>query len=232
MCLDGVIQCTERDEHAYQEMMAHAPLFSHPKPVKVLVVGGGDGGVLREIAKHPSVKEIHICEIDEQVISISREHLPQLGVGFDDPRVQIHIECGAAFMKRHKGEFDVIVCDTSDPVGPAADLFSNSFYTTLHEALTENGVVASQGECMWLHAEMMRELINHAKTLFKDVGYLSISIPTYPCGQIGALLCCKGKTRALKPRPCDLELMYYDEAVHLAAGTLPRFARRALYGKA
>lgn len=114
LVLDGVIQVTERDEHAYQEMIAHLPLFAHPNPKKVLVIGGGDGGVLREVAKHPGVEEIVECEIDEGVISVSKKYLPTLAKGYDDPRVSVQIMDGAKFLEENQETFDVIITDSSD----------------------------------------------------------------------------------------------------------------------
>lgn len=108
LVLDGVIQVTERDEFAYQEMMAHIPLFAHPNPEKVLVIGGGDGGILREIAKHPGVKEIYICEIDGDVIDYSKKYLPSLAKGYEDPRVTVKVMDGAIFMEENQDNFDIM----------------------------------------------------------------------------------------------------------------------------
>jgi len=118
LVLDGVIQVTEMDEFAYQEMITHIPLFSHPSPKSVLVIGGGDGGVLREVARHLSVEKIVICEIDEDVIEKSKIYLPGLAKGYDDPRVKVKVMDGNIFMAQNPGTFDVIITDSSDPIGP------------------------------------------------------------------------------------------------------------------
>lgn len=145
LALDGVIQVTERDEFSYQEMIAHIPLYAHPNPKRVLVIGGGDGGVLREIARHQGVEEIVICELDSDVIEVSKKYLPSLAKGYDDPRVTVHVMDGAKFMDENPGSFDVIITDSSDPVGPANVLFETPFYKAMHSALREGGIVCTQG---------------------------------------------------------------------------------------
>ena len=127
LVLDGIIQLTEFDEFAYQEMLAHVPLFAHPHPEKILVIGGGDGGILREATRHDTITEIDFCEIDEDVISVSKEFLPSLACGFDDSRVRVHIGDGSAFITRHKKAYDVIIVDSSDPIGPGEKLFEYPF---------------------------------------------------------------------------------------------------------
>lgn len=149
LVLDGIIQLTERDEFGYQEMMAHLPLFAHPNPETVLVIGGGDGGVLREIVKHSCVNTIDFCEIDPEVIEVAKKYLPGLARGFDDPRVEIHIQDGNEFVAGKQGEYDVIIVDSSDPVGPGEALFEKPFYENLKQALKPGGVVATQGESFY-----------------------------------------------------------------------------------
>ena len=237
--LDGVIQVTERDEHAYQEMIAHLPLYSHPNPKKVLVIGGGDGGVLREVAKHPAVEEIVECEIDEGVILASKKYLPSLSCGYDDPRVRVEIADGAEFLKNHKDSFDVIITDSSDPIGPASVLFETPFYNAMHESLRDGGIVCTQGECMWLHVDLIRPLVDSIKTRFEAVEYAYTTIPTYPSGQIGFIIATKKggsrgtcKTPATRP-PAEVQkgLRYYTPEIHEASFVLPAFARRAILGE-
>ncbi|CAA2934834.1 Spermidine synthase [Olea europaea subsp. europaea] len=136
LVLDGVIQLTERDECAYQEMITHLPLCSILKPKKVLVIGGGDGGVLREVARHSSVEKIDICEIDKMVVDVSKQFFPSVALGFQDPRVTLHIGDGVAFLNAvPKGTYDAIIVDSSDPVGPAQELFEKPFFESLAKAL-------------------------------------------------------------------------------------------------
>jgi len=234
--LDGVIQVTERDEFAYQEMITHIPLYAHPNPKKVLVIGGGDGGVLREVAKHPGVEEIVICELDADVIEVSKKYLPSLAKGYDDPRVKVHIMDGAKFMDANKASFDVIITDSSDPIGPAGVLFETPFYKAMHESLREGGIVCTQGECMWLHIDIIKPLMDSIAQVYTDVGYAYTTIPTYPSGQIGFIIATKGRGSCSQParKPSDdvqKTLRYYTPELHSAAFVLPAFAKRAILGE-
>jgi spermidine synthase len=237
-------------------MMAHIPLYSHPNPKKVLVIGGGDGGVIREIARHPSITDIVICELDADVISVSKQYLPSMAVGFTDPRVTVHIMDGAKFMAQHKSTFDIIITDSSDPVGPASVLFETPFYTAMYESLRPGGIVCTQGECIWLHLNLIRPLIKAITPLFQTVEYAYVTIPSYPSGQIGFVIATKAAddtaeeeeekdeigddtTKRLKtdvgckfPKRIPEEgarLKYYTPEVHSAAFVLPAFAKKAIF---
>jgi len=230
LVLDGVIQVTERDEFSYQEMMAHIPLFSHPNPKKVLVIGGGDGGILREICKHKEVEEIIICELDQMVIDVSKKYLPSTAIGYDDPRVKIHLGDGAAFMQARKADFDVILVDSSDPVGPAETLYQETFYHCVKDALRPKGIVCTQGECQWLHLELIKNLLSFSSKIFSTAEYAYTCIPTYPSGQIGFIIGSLGDSCKVPRRKCDIpNLKYYNSDIHTAAFILPEFARKALY---
>eukprot|EP00608_Synchroma_pusillum_P012450 CAMPEP_0198442498 /NCGR_PEP_ID=MMETSP1452-20131203/66843_1 /TAXON_ID=1181717 /ORGANISM="Synchroma pusillum, Strain CCMP3072" /LENGTH=155 /DNA_ID=CAMNT_0044163123 /DNA_START=1 /DNA_END=464 /DNA_ORIENTATION=+ len=146
LVLDGVIQFTERDEFAYQEMITHLPIFAHAGPKKVLIVGGGDGGVLREVCRHQSVEEITMCEIDDRVVALAREYFPTtMATCFEDPRLTLRFQDAAEFLASEaaQGAFDVIICDSSDPVGPAESLFKPEFYESMHRALAPGGVLCT-----------------------------------------------------------------------------------------
>jgi len=236
LCLDDVIQVTENDEFSYQEMITHIPINCHPNPEKVLVIGGGDGGAVRELDKHPNVKEIVLCEIDEEVIEISKKFVPFLASGFQSEKLTINIGDGFEFMKNHKNSFDVIITDSSDPIGPAASLFQKSYYELLKQALRPGGIVCSQGECMWLHLDIIKELMNDCKGLFPVVDYAYTSIPTYPSGSIGFILCSLNPDTSFK-KPIfkvddnladELQLRYYSDKIHEASFALPRFVMKAL----
>ena len=146
LVLDNVIQCTERDEFSYQEMITHLAMFAHPSPKRVLVIGGGDGGVLREVVKHEMVEEATLVDIDEAVIRLSKEFLPGMSVGFEDKRCTAIVGDGFEYLKQHKGEYDVIITDSSDPDGPAESLFQASYFELLDGALREGGIITTQGE--------------------------------------------------------------------------------------
>ena len=145
LVLDNVIQCTERDEFSYQEMITHLAMNSHPNPQKVLVIGGGDGGVLREVVKHDTVTEAVLCDIDEAVIRVSKKYLPGMAIGYQHPSVKVHIGDGFQFLRDYKNSFDVIITDSSDPDGPAETLFQKPYFQLLHDALREGGVITTQG---------------------------------------------------------------------------------------
>ncbi|CAN6461772.1 unnamed protein product [Victoria cruziana] len=191
LVLDGVIQVTERDECAYQEMISHLPLCSIPSPKKVLVIGGGDGGVLREVARHTSVDQIDICEIDAMVVEVSKKFFPNLAVGFEDPRVNLHIGDGVAFLKSAtEGTYDAVIVDSSDPVGPAEELFKKPFFELVARVLRPGGVVCTQAESIWLHMHIIEDIVKNCRQIFKgSVNYAWTTVPTYPSGVIGFMLC-------------------------------------------
>mmetsp|Transcript_5931 Transcript_5931/g.12003 ORF Transcript_5931/g.12003 Transcript_5931/m.12003 type:complete len:294 (+) Transcript_5931:43-924(+) len=234
MTLDGVIQSTQRDEFSYHEMIAHLPLFSHPNPEHICVIGGGDGGVLREVMKHPSVKTAILCDIDAVVIEQSKVHLKHLACGFEDPRAEVLVGDGLEFLKGKTAAYDVIIVDSSDPDGPAGSLFGEEFYKVVHAALKPGGVTCSQGECMWLHLPLIKSMMACCRGIFGDVDYAYTCIPTYPSGQIGFMLCSKdsGKTfRSPLREPTTAQqdsMQYYSTEIHRAAFVLPEFARKEL----
>jgi len=241
LVLDGAIQVTTLDECSYQEVMAHTPvqlIHSDKKIKRALVIGGGDGGVLRELEKYSDIEEIHICEIDEMVIEMSKKHLKQCAIGYDDSRVQVHIEDGFLFLERciKNGElFDVIVSDLSDPIGPAESVFNGGFIELLSQALhPEHGVACLQGECFWLHSDLIQKLTEDGKKAFAHCQYASIAIPTYPCGQIGAIIMTKSAdivpsipVRGLNGVEGSLE--WYSAELHKAQFVLPRKVSELVY---
>lgn len=232
LALDGIIQFTENDEFAYQEMIAHPALFSHPCPERVLVIGGGDGGVVREVAKHSCVKEIDLCEIDGDVIEVCRQHVPSLACGFDDPRVKIHVQDGNVFIKDRQNYYDVIIVDSSDPVGPAEALFGEEFYRGMRTALNDTGIIAAQGESFFLHPDIFQSMIGIAKRLFPIWSYSYMLIPTYPGGSI---CICLGSKKYPLDRPQRLpdvamqkKLDYYTPEIHYASTVMPAFVCRLM----
>ena len=238
LVLDGVIQVTERDEHAYQEMITHIPMHCHPDPRNVLIVGGGDGGVLREVCRHPGVQQITMCEIDPLVCEVSKKYLSNsTATAFGDPRVTLVHADAAEYVAKpdQQGLYDVrlplsrsvcrrgrqaasplvawpaprpqplmiglpcwrpqvVIVDSSDPVGPAESLFTESFYKALRQAMRPAGaIMCNQGECMWLHLDLIKEVLKHCNSVFPSVDYAFTTIPTYPSGQIGRPLQSKRK---------------------------------------
>ncbi|KAL6040498.1 hypothetical protein STEG23_034570 [Scotinomys teguina] len=236
LVLDGVIQCTEKDEFSYQEMIANLPLCSHPNPWKVLIIRGGDGDVLREMVKHPSVESVVQCEIHEDVIEASKKFLPGMAIGFSSSKLTIHVGDGFEFMKQNQDAFDVIITDSSDPMGLAENLFKESYYQLMKTALKEDGILCCQGECQWLHLDLIKEMRHFCKSLFPVVDYAYCTIPTYLSGQIGFMLCSKNpNTNFREPvqqltqaQVEQMQLKYYNSDMQHAAVVLPEFTRKAL----
>lgn len=236
LVLDNCIQVTERDEFSYQEMITHLAMNSHPNPKKALVIGGGDGGVLREILKHSSIEEAWLCDIDETVIEVSKKYLPDMAVSYQDPRTKVHIGDGFKFLEEYKNQFDVIITDSSDPEGPAESLFQKPYFELLKNALTEKGVITTQAENMWIHMDIISKLKKDCSDIFTVVEYAYTMIPTYPSGSIGFMVCSKDANANVK-KPLRFEwddefvaknLKYYNKQIHEAAFVLPNWADQKL----
>lgn len=236
--LDGIIQLTERDEFAYQEMITQIPMFATKnEPKKVLIIGGGDGGVLREVCKHKSVEKVEMCEIDEKVCEIGKKYFKTVSSSFNDPRVSLFYEDAAKYVLREGvgKDYDCIICDSSDPVGPNCSLFTPEFYDSLAKSLAPGGVICTQGECMWLHLDFISDVMERLNLAFPSINYAYTCIPTYPSGQIGLLVSTKDTTIDVKvPRrkpPSDMPLKYYNSEIHSASFVLPNFAVEKLQPK-
>lgn len=214
-------------------MIAHIPLASHPNPTSVLVIGGGDGGVVREVLKHPSVTRVVLVDIDEAVIRVSKTYLPHMSSLLSDTRVTVHVGDGFAFLAEAaekqgggEGKYDVIITDSSDPVGPAASLFQKPYFELLRGALKEGGNISAQGECLWLHLPLIQSLRTTTQALFPVAQYAYTTIPTYPSGQIGFTLASTAPGRDLSVPLRKVEgTRYYNADVHRAAFVLPEFGR-------
>ncbi|XP_013115910.1 spermidine synthase [Stomoxys calcitrans] len=237
LALDGIIQCTLRDEFSYQEMISFLPLCSHPNPEKVLIVGGGDGGVAREVVKHPNVKEVHQVEIDERVVELSKTFLPEMASGFKSPKMKLIIGDGFDFMKTHKNEFDVIITDSSDPVGPAVSLFNESYFDLMKTSLRDGGIICSQGGSFWLDCTHVKKIVAGCQKHFPNVSFAVTSIPSYPCGHIGFVIGSLNRNTDLrKPAKIfssetidEIGLKYYSSEIHTAAFALPRWVQKQLF---
>ena len=237
LTLDGIIQTTEKDEFIYHEMLAHPPLILHPNPNKVLIIGAGDGGVLREAVKH-KVKKIVMVELDERVIEMSKKLLPSISNrAFEDKRVEIVIDDGAKFIRRTKDAFDVVIIDSPDPIGAAKVLFSLKFYSSLNEKMAKNSVLIRQSGSSILQKEELPGNYKTLKRIFPFVAVQLAAIPTYIGGFFTFIIA--GKTRAvsfpppiktLKNKYSNLKLKtnYYNPEIHLASLQLPNYVRRLI----
>lgn len=234
LVLDGIIQVTERDEFAYQEMITHIPILSHPNPKSVLVIGGGDGGVIREVLKHPDIQEIILVEIDATVIELSKKYLPMMSSSFSDPRIQVKLCDGFKFLQETNKRFDVIITDSSDPDGPAAVFYEKNYFDLLNDCLTANGVVIMQAsENVWLKIELLHRLKDLMQQVFPKVEYCYAMVPTYTSGQLGLMVCSKDKemdlTTPLRTLDNEDELFrYYNSEMHKSSFVLPNWARKIL----
>ncbi|MFA6308174.1 MAG: polyamine aminopropyltransferase [Clostridia bacterium] len=225
LVLDGTVQTTIRDEFVYHEMITHIPLFTHKNPKRVLVVGGGDGGALREIIKHPSVERAVLVEIDEAVVNVSRKYLPEISCALDDKRVEINICDGIKYVSDHKNEFDVILVDSTDPVGPAVGLFSVDFYKSIHESLKEDGIFVAQTESPYYQKDLIKKVYKDINSVFPITKLYTCAIPTYPSGYWSFTMGSK------KYSPLDvieedipaIDTKYYSPEIHRSVFALPKF---------
>lgn len=228
LLLDGVIQTTVRDEFVYHEMIAHVPLNTHPHPRRVAVIGGGDGGSIREIIKHDSVEKAVLVEIDEQVINASRRHLPEISSGLDDDRVEVLITDGIAHIEASKNTYDVIIIDSTDPVGPAVGLFTREFYGHVFEALTDEGIMVAQTESPFYEPELVQRTFSRVSANFPITRLYLAHIPSYPSGMWSFTL----GSKVCDPLAIDgkdmpaLGTRYYTPDVHKAAFCLPTFVQK------
>lgn len=226
LILDGTVQTTIGDEFVYHEMIAHIPLFTHPNPKKVLVIGGGDGGTIREIMKHPSVEEAHLVEIDGSVVEVSKKFLPEISCELDNPKVKIIITDGIEYVKKMRGEYDVIIVDSPDPVGPAEGLFKSTFYQDIHDALKEDGLFVAQTESPFYHEELISRVTSSIKGIFPITKLYLASIPTYPSGLWSFTMGSK-KYNPLETGAENfqrkMETRYYTPNIHQAVFALPKF---------
>ncbi|KIL14781.1 spermidine synthase [Bacillus safensis] len=223
--LDGMVMTSEKDEFVYHEMVAHVPLFTHPNPENVLVVGGGDGGVIREILKHPSVKKATLVDIDGKVIEYSKKFLPSIAGKLDDPRVDVKVGDGFMHIAEADNEYDVIMVDSTEPVGPAVNLFSKGFYAGIAKALKEDGIFVAQTDNPWFTPELITNVQRDVKEIFPITKLYTANIPTYPSGlwtfTIGSK---KYDPLAVEDsRFFNIETKYYTKELHKAAFVLPKF---------
>ncbi|OQX88864.1 spermidine synthase [candidate division KSB1 bacterium 4484_87] len=238
LTIDNIIMCTEKDEAHYHEMIAHPAIFSHGKIENVLVIGGGDGGTVREILRHPEIKKVTMVEIDELVVEASKLHLPQISSALDNPKLEIKIEDGIKFVHNAADEsYDLVIVDGSDPVGPAEGLFSESFYRHIYRILKNDGILVTQGESPMFNENVFQELNVCLKNIFGDekVEVLLFNIATYPSGIWSFQIGVKGEKKLTdfdeeKARKFTEEhqLRYYNEEIHRASFVLPNYVQKML----
>ena len=233
LILEGSVQLTEKDEFIYHEMISHVSLFTHPNPEHVLVIGGGDGGTIREVMKHPTVTRAKLVEIDPLVIEKSKEFLSFVSCEMENPRVEVIIQDGINYVKGHKGAFDVILIDSTDPVGPAVDLFKREFFRDIHDALRDDGIMVGQSESPFFDQHLVRELYATLKPLFPIRKMYLTPVPSYPSGLWSFAFCSKKydpilDNRCEELRRLNLNTRYYNGAMHQAAFAIPNFIQELI----
>lgn len=233
MVLDNCVMLTESHEFIYHEMIAHIPLFLHPNPKQVLIIGGGDGGTAREVLKHPNIERCVLVEIDELVVEKSKEFFPKLRVVFDNPKLELRIEDGIKYIENHQNIFDVILIDSTDPVGPAEGLFTENFYRKVSLALKYNGIVVSQAESPYYFQKTQKDLINTLRKVYPFVSLYLANIPFYPSGTWSFSFASKEVIKKMTPRSQELQkmiskLQYLNEAVFHSCFSLPNFIKHNL----
>lgn len=225
LLLDGMVMTTEKDEFVYHEMVAHPVLYTHPNPEYVLVVGGGDGGVIREVLKHPQVKKAVLVDIDGKVIEYSKTYLQSIAGKLEDARVEVLVGDGFMHIHDHKDAYDVIMVDSTEPVGPAANLFTRGFYQGIYEALKEDGIFVAQTDNPWFKADLIQSVNKDVKEVFPIVRVYGANIPTYPSGLWTFTMGSK-KYDPLEVDESaipDIDTKYYTPRLHKAAFVLPKF---------
>ncbi|WP_339819019.1 polyamine aminopropyltransferase [Paenibacillus sp. FSL R7-0216] len=225
LVLDGMVMTTIRDEFVYHEMVAHPALFTHPSPKRVLVVGGGDGGVIREVIKHPEVEQAVLVEIDGKVIEYSKKYLPEIAGELDNPRVDVQVADGYMHIIESKDQYDVIMVDSTEPVGPAAPLFERGFYQGIYEALKDDGIFVAQTDNPWFKADLIQKVNKDVKEIFPIVRVYGANIPTYPSGLWTFTMGSKvhDPLQVDETKIPELDTKYYTPRIHKAAFVLPKF---------
>ena len=233
MTIDNLVMLTERDEFAYHEMLAHVPMLTHPDPRRVLVIGGGDGGILRELVKHETVEKAVQVEIDSEVIDLCKRHFPWAEETYSHPKVELVIENALEYIKQVENSFDVIIVDSTDPVGPAVELFEPPFYRHIHRALTSDGIMSAQLDAPFYNIKRIGKVFKILRGIFSDVGMYLAFIPGYPSGVWGLGLAQKSRKIHMEPDEVRYNtirdgLKYYNLEVHRGSFMLPEYMRREI----
>ncbi len=235
MVIDGCTMVSTRDNFLYHEMMSHAALFTHPDPRRVVIIGGGDCGTLREVLRHPGVEHALQVEIDERVTRLSEEHFPELCESNNDPRAELYFGDGIAWMREAAaGSVDVVIVDSTDPIGPAEGLFNRAFYADVHRALGAQGIMVQQSESPFLHLPIVTAMHQEMRAAgFVDTRLLSFPQPLYPSGWWSSTHALKDAGQAVRFADIDdavLQTQYYSADIHRAALAVPPFVKAALPG--
>jgi spermidine synthase len=232
LVLDGVVQTTEEDEFIYHEMLTHVPILAHGSARRMLIIGGGDGGILREVVRHRQIEKVTLVEIDQQVIDMCRTFLPHHSEGaFDDPRVNIVIDDGFHFVQTTQEHFDIIISDSTDPIGPGEALFEEGYYAHCNRCLTPGGILVAQNGVPFMQLDEARTTARRLLRVFDDWHFYTAAVPTY----VGGIMAFAWATDEGSLRQTDIETLqmrftasgirtrYYNPEIHRAAFALPQY---------
>lgn len=230
LTLDDLMMCTEGDEFYYHEMISHIPMMHHKSPKSVLVIGGGDGGTIREVLKHKTVEKVVLCEIDGMVIDACKQYLPTIACELDNPKVEIKVEDAIEFIKDKKSEYDIILIDSTDPMGPGEGLFTEEFYTNAKQALKKGGILCAQSESPVAQVDAIEKMYKLLKKVFPITSTFTSPIPTYP-GGYWAWAFCSEDVEPLSYYAEDREeeitksCKIYNKDYHYARFALPNYLK-------
>lgn len=235
LTLDGFMMLTEKDEFVYHEMMVHVPMAVHPDVRKILVIGAGDGGVVRELGVYPSVEHIDVVEIDEAVVNVCKEFFPFTAKSFSDPRVHLHFEDGLKYVRHHENEYDLIIVDSTDPFGPGEGLFTKEFYGNCYRCLKDDGVLVNQHESPFYtkDAIAVKRIHQRITQSFATSMVYQAAIPTYPSGTwlFGFSSKIYDPIRDFKGKQwkeLGIKTRYYNTQLHIGAFALPNYVEDLL----
>lgn len=230
LVLDGNVQVTESDEFIYHEMITHTALNSHPHPHKILIIGGGDGGTAREVLKHHSVQQVDLVEIDDRVVENSKTYLPSMACAFDDSRLNLYIEDGIKYVQDTPQLYDLVIIDSSDPIGPAVQLYSTEFYLDVAQCLEQDGMIAVQSESPVFYQDIFVKVFKNLSSVFPLVKVCLAPIMTYTAGPWSFTLGSKKWDPEIiaGDKRCIDGLQYYNDDLHKAAFILPQFIKDML----
>ena len=233
LTLDDLMMTTEGDEYFYHEMIAHIPMINHKEPKTVLVIGGGDGGTVREVLKHDTVEKVVLCEIDGMVIDACKKYLPTIAGELDNPKVEVLVEDAIEYIKTKTNEFDIILIDSTDPMGPGEGLFTEEFYTNVKKSLKKGGIVAAQSESPVVNKEEIKKMYTLLKKVFPITSTFTSPIPTYPGGYWAWAFCSESvePLSYIDEKRCEQitkTCKVYNKEYHLARFALPNFLKNLL----
>ena len=231
LVLDGVFQTSIFEEYVYHEMIAHVPLYIHPNPKKVLVIGGGDGGTVREVVRHDTVEKVEMVEIDGMVVDVCKKYLPEISSALNEPNPKLDLKIGDGIqhMADATNEYDVIIVDCSDPIGPGEGLFTPEFYRNVYKALKEDGLFVQQTESPFYHRELIKRIQKDVKAIFPITDLYLAHIPIYP----GGCHCFTLGSKKYGPKDADtsrqtMEMRYHNAEVQQGCFALPNFVRELM----